>query len=263
MSSFTEQGFILIKNAISIELITTIKSEMAFILNKKNKISNIDKFLINFFINEKLNFYDELFPVFNYLLYRGLLEKLLLSTKLYSSFIDILGKDLAFCCDPSLTVNIPNKSSSEENYLYKDWHQEIWSGASHTSIQIWTPLFQKESKNGQMEIIPGSHLWGHIPHQNRRPIQLPSNLNIEKTNLEIGDVLIFSSLLLHRSIPTNYTRISLPMLIKNIRFENNSFEKLRNFKIFSTSEITNIERKLGNHNLSSFRLEQSKLENPN
>ena len=263
MSSFTNQGYILVKNAISKELITTVKSGMAFILNKSNKIKNIDKFLTDFFIKENLNFYDELLPVFNFLLYKGLLERILLSPKLYSSFVDILGKDLAFCCDPSLTVNVPNKPSSKKNYLYKDWHQEIWSGASHTSIQIWTPLFQKESNNGQMEIIPSSHLWGHIPHQNRRPIKLPSDLKIKKTNLNIGDVLIFSSLLLHRSIPTNYTRISLPMLIKNIRFENNSFEKLRNFKIFSTSEITNIERKLGNHNLSSYRLEQSKLETLN
>lgn len=260
MPTFTDQGYILVKNAVSKDIIRNINNKIAFILNKNTKVNDANQFLSDFFVKENLNFYEELLPVFNFLLYKGFLEKILLSPKLYSAFVDILGKDLAFCCDPSLTVNVPNKSSSKENYLYKDWHQEIWSGASHTSIQIWTPLFQKESKNGQMEIIPSSHLWGHIPHQNRRPIKLPNNLKIEKTDLKIGDVLIFSSLLLHRSVPTNYTRISLPMLIKNIRFENNSFEKLRNFKIFSTSEITNIERKLGNHNLSSFRLEQSKLQ---
>ena len=30
--------------------------------------------------------------------------------------------------------------------------------------------------NTQMSIIPGSHLWGHIPHSNRKPLKIPMPL---------------------------------------------------------------------------------------
>ena len=186
-----------------------------------------------------------------------ILDEIVTSKKLFNKFVDILGKDLAFCCDPSLTVNIPDKASPNKNYLFKDWHQEIWSGASHRSIQIWTPLYHTSAEDGQMEIVPKSHLWGHIRMKIERQKKFAKKYKSLKTKLEYGDVLIFSTLLLHRSMPTSNVRISLPLLIQNIRYDNNSFEKLRNFKIFSFSEITKIERKLGNHYLSPFRLNQS------
>ena len=49
-------------------------------------------------------------------------------------------------------------------------------------------------------------------------------------------------------------RLSLPCLVKNFRFKNDSFEYLRNWKIFSYSDISIIERKLGNHYLSPYRI---------
>ena len=33
----------------------------------------------------------------------------------------------------------------------------------------------KSAKFGQIEIIKDSHKWGHIPHQNRKPTNLPKN----------------------------------------------------------------------------------------
>ena len=258
MNNFSENGFVVLKEALSVDLIKEIHYEIAMVLNNNKKLLHEPETFIQNHFKYELNYYDELTPVFEHLLYKKILDKIVCSKKLYNEFVNILGKDLAFCCDPSLTVNIPKKASPKDNYLFKDWHQEIWSGASHRSIQIWTPLFHKSSSDGQMEIIPSSHLWGHIPHENRTPKRFAKNVKTLKTELEYGDVLIFSTLLLHRSIPTSSIRISLPLLIQNIRYDNNSFEKLRNFKIFSFSEITKIERRLGNHHLSPFRLEQSK-----
>ena len=51
-------------------------------------------------------------------------------------------------------------------------------------------------------------------------------------NLEYGDVLIFSSISLHRSIPTNNVSLSLPLLVRNTRYDNASYERLKNLKIF-------------------------------
>ena len=53
-------------------------------------------------------------------------------------------------------------------------HQEIWSGSDIRTIQMWTPIFQKGYDDGQIEIIEGSHGWGHVPHKNRSPISLPN-----------------------------------------------------------------------------------------
>ena len=61
-----------------------------------------------------------------------------LEKKFYKAVVDLMGKDLAFCTDTGITLNLPNKPSPKKNYLFKDWHQEIWSGANPSTIQIWT-----------------------------------------------------------------------------------------------------------------------------
>ena len=174
-----------------------------------------------------------------------------------SSTVKDLGGNLLLCDDLSdtgITLNLPNKASSKKNYLFKEWHQEIWSGASPSTIQIWTPLIHKDNKSGQMELIEESHKWGHIPHMDRKPKLLPKNYKTKTLNLNYGDVIIFSTLLIHRSLPTKFPRLSLPILLKNYKNKDNSFQDNRSFKIYSYSEITKIERILGNHFLSPFRL---------
>ena len=163
---------------------------------------------------------------------------MLLEKKLYNSIVNLLGKDLSFCNDHSISLNLPDKNSPKKNYLFKDWHQEIWSGASPSTIQIWTPLIHKDSKNGQMELIEESHKWGHIPHMDRKPTLLPQKYKTTALNLEYGDVIIFSTLLLHRSLPTKSPRLSLPILLKNYKSKDNSYQDNRSFKIYSINGIT-------------------------
>jgi len=253
--SFSETGYIIVKNAISKSLVKEIQGEIYNCL-KINGTSQSRKYIkfCNLVENLKTNEYDFALPLFEVLYHKGLLEKMLLGGKFYNSVADLLGKDLAFCTDPGITLNLPNKASPKKNYQFKDWHQEIWSGASHRTIQIWTPLIHKDSKTGQMEIIEESHTWGHIPHVNRKPTFLPKKYKTKTLNLEYGDVFIFSTLLLHRSLQTKLPRLALPMLLSNFTARDNSFQSYRNFRIYSTSEITKLERILGNHYLSPFRL---------
>jgi hypothetical protein len=200
--------------------------------------------------------YEVLKPVWKDLIHANLLNDLFLEPVIYNLIADILGKDLCYKDDPQLTVNLPGISSSKENYLFKNYHQEVWSGASIHTLQFWTPLFQRD-RCGQLCLIKGSHLWGHIPHRNREPISLPDKYEEVETDLDIGDVILFHSLLLHRStpIPANgRPRIGLPCLLKNFRFPNDSFECYSNWRIFSFSDLSLIDRRLGNHYLSPFRL---------
>lgn len=255
--SFSETGYIIVRNAISKSLIKNIQSEIYNFL-KINANSQNKKYLkfCNLTNNLKISEFDFVKPVFDYLCYKSLIEKMFLEKKFYNSIVNLIGKDLAFSNDCSITLNLPNKDSAKKNYLFKDWHQEIWSGASPSTIQIWTPIIQKDSNNGQMQLMEESHKWGHIPHTHRKPTLLPKKYKTKTLNLKCGDVIIFSTLLLHRSLPTKSPRLSLPSLLKNFKHKDNSFQENRSWKIFSYSELTKIERILGNHYLSPFRLKK-------
>ena len=262
MSSFVNDGYVILKSAIPNSLIVKIQQS---ILNSLGSISkdNVDKNYEIFTkkilsIEKSINPYDLLVDPHIDLNKNKLIHKIFNSKKIYSEIVNLIGKDLSFVNDPGLILNIPKKNSSKKNYLFKDWHQEIWSGTSHLTLQLWTPFFQRSSNSGQIELIPESHTWGHIPHSNRKPLSLPKKYKTIKTNLEYGDVIIFHSMLLHRSMPifekSFSPRLSLPCLVKNFRFKNDSFEYLKNWKIFSYSDISIIERKLGNHYLSPYRI---------
>ena len=82
----------------------------------------------------------------------------------------------------------------------------------------------------------------------------------KKTKLDYGDVIIFSTLLMHRSLPTTKPRLSLPVLIKNFKDRNHIFQDNRSFKIYSYSEITKLERILGNEILRPYRLKNTEEE---
>ena len=257
--SFSETGYIVLRNAINKRLIKDIQSEICSLLeiNEDNQNKKYLKFcdLVN---NLKISEFEFTKPIFEYIYYKGLIEKILLEKNFYNSIVNLLGKDLSFCNDHSITLNLPNKDSPKKNYLFKDWHQEIWSGASPSTIQIWTPLIKKDRYYGKLKLMEESHKWGHIPHMHRKPILLPKKYKTTSLNLEYGDVIIFSTLLLHRSVPTKSPLLSLPVLLKNFKHKDNSFQENRNWKIFSYSELTKIERILGNHYLSPYRLKNLK-----
>lgn len=257
--TFSETGYLILNNAISGKLISEVQSNIYGItgVDTDLKYNQYVKFC-NIVKNNKTSEFDFVKPIFEYICYKGLIEKILLEKKLYNSIAELLGKDLSFCNDPSIILNLPNKSSPKKNYLFKDWHQEIWSGASPSTIQIWIPLINKAKVKSTLQIMEDSHKWGHIPHSNRAPTLLPKNPKITTVNLQIGDVLIFSSLLLHRSMKVNSPTLYLPILLKNFKVKDHSFQNNRSWKIFSYSEITKIEKILGNHYLSPFRLKDIK-----
>ena len=253
--NFAETGYIILKKAISNKLINEIKNEIYSFLkingkSEKNKYQKFCRLVEKIKVKE----FDFTEPIFEILLYKGLIKKFFLEKKFINTVAHLLGRDLAFCSDGGITLNLPKKASPKKNYLFKDWHQEIWSGASPSTVQIWSPLIFEDINSGQMEIMEESHKWGHIPHMDRKPIQLPKKYKTKKLKLDYGDVIIFSTLLMHRSLPTTKPRLSLPVLIKNFKDRNHIFQDNRSFKIYSYSEMTKLERILGNEMLSPYRL---------
>ncbi|MDC3167192.1 hypothetical protein OA950_02920, partial [Candidatus Pelagibacter sp.] len=163
---------------------------------------------------------------------------------------------------PTININLSPKYL-KKNYYFKDWHQEIWSGADTSSVIMWTPIFNEDKKN-QISVIKHSHTWGHVPHRNRRPLDLPSNVKIVSPKINYTDVIIMHSMVMHKSNliegDAYRPRLAIASMIRNFKFSNNAFENNKSWKIFSYSELSMIERKLGNIYLSPYRtidLEQS------
>ena len=269
MTSFAENGFLIVKNSISKKVSLEIQKSVLKTLYNKNVSSNnknnyklfSDKVKKYFDKKKLINTFKFVEPFYYQFVSDNIFKKVLESKKLLKVLHDLLGKDLSYIDDIAITLNLPDKSSSELNYLFKKWHQELWSGASVSNLLIWTPIFQHDNSPNQLEIIKQSHLWGHVPHRDREPISLPKNYKSFFTRLNVGDVLIFHPLLLHRSAPIkkdikHYTpRLAFPIGVKNFRFvDHNTFSSNKSWKVFSKSELTLIENKLGNFYLSPFRL---------
>ncbi len=259
--SFINNGYMVIRNAFSENLHKKIQDLCLSVISKKNKEINYKSFCSSI-KTQKNKLFNISRAIHNKLIYERIFQQLFTSKKFYSKIVDLLGKDLSFLDEPSVTINLP-KNFLKKNYYFKDWHQEIWSGADTSSIIMWTPIFQKDY-NGQIEVAKTSHNWGHIPHRNRKPLVLPDKFKTFKTNLNYTDIIIMHSMLLHRSLEINgdtfSPRLALPCMIRNFKFKNNAFENNKTWKIFNYSEFTHIERKLGNSNLSPYRLKDYDFE---
>tara|TARA_B100001029_G_C15029235_1_gene435760 strand:+ start:510 stop:1352 length:843 start_codon:yes stop_codon:yes gene_type:complete len=266
-NTFSHKGYKIIRNAISPKLIKETQIKILEKINSKIKIQNkSDSELYKKFKKTvdklKNNEFQFISKISNHLIYSNQISKLLKEKKIIKFLKETLGNDLSHINDPHiLSINLPSKNDAKKNYFFKDWHQEIWSGSNIRTIQLWTPIFQKGFDEGQIEIIENSHQWGHVPHKNRSPINLPNKFKTKKIKLNKGDVIFFSTLLLHRSLKCKNLRLASPILIKNFKDNTYSFDNNRNWIIFSYSEMTKIERVLGNHYLSPYRIEEADIGN--
>ncbi len=93
----------------------------------------------------------------------------------------------------------------------KPWHQDAayfdWAPPEGV-LGVWLALDPATVDNGCMQIIPGSHLAGPVPHHHARDCQIPdSRVAVERAQvvpLAPGGALIFSTLL-HHGTPPNPT----------------------------------------------------------
>ena len=154
MRSFVNDGYVILKKAIPNSLVVKIQQSILSSfgsISKNNVNKNYEIFSKKILaIDKSISPYDLLVNPYIDLNKNKLIHKILNSKKIYSEVVNLIGKDLSFVNDPSLVLNIPKKNSSKKNYLFKDWHQEIWSGTSHLTLQLWTPFFQRSSNSGQI-----------------------------------------------------------------------------------------------------------------
>lgn len=93
----------------------------------------------------------------------------------------------------------------------KPWHQDCaYFRVTDPSlvVGVWIALDAALPENGCMEVIPGSHLWGPMPHVHendfnrcRIPDELLRRSQAVKVPMQPGDALLFSGLLQHYTAP--------------------------------------------------------------
>lgn len=119
--------------------------------------------------------------------------------------IDILGiKGKVFQTTPVFHIMSENLKISG-GYFGFGAHQD-WTSlqSSLNNITVWIPLTDVSKKNYTLEIAPGSHLDGLLLGEQDKNYYEPSASIVEKYKFEyvdaqIGDVVLFSNFLLHKS----------------------------------------------------------------
>lgn len=110
----------------------------------------------------------------------------------------LLGTDLKLYSDQTLMK--PAFHGSEI-----PWHQDsiYWPIEPYDLVSCWVAIDEATKENGTMELIPGSHCRGIIPHRGDLRINLARGLEARAIPAELpaGGCVFHHSLTLHRSPP--------------------------------------------------------------
>lgn len=103
------------------------------------------------------------------------------------------------------------------------WHQDnAYNGLPVEHYQLWIALTPSRNANGTLWLAPGSHKRGllpHVPVAGRR--QLAVRAPIGETvcvDADVGDVVLFSSLMLHRTGPNHTTSTRVAYVVEYMPF---------------------------------------------
>ncbi len=146
--------------------------------------------------------HEEVFINCGKIIQQGLIElyQLPLKAKLLNE-IRSLGLHLPnMCTRPVLYFNHPDLAKQE--VYYKTPKHQDWPSieTSIDSIVIWVPLIDVNKENGSIILYPGSHKQGVLPFKtNGGFAEVEYEGESIQKNLKVGDIVIFSTLLVHES----------------------------------------------------------------
>lgn len=136
------------------------------------------------------------------------LHKLSLDPRIMDALEQLEVEAPCICTRPVVFFNA-RYLATREVYWRLAWHQD-WRTmqGSLDSVVVWVPLLNIDQNLGAMEVIPGSHKWGLleadiIEGYGKLQQQIDASRRVSM-EVEAGDALFFSSLLVHRS-GTNIT----------------------------------------------------------
>jgi phytanoyl-CoA hydroxylase len=89
----------------------------------------------------------------------------------------------------------------------KPWHQDFayWDDMQPRQVTVWGAIDPATRENGCIQVIPGSHLEGLVPHHQAEDFMIDEGRIDERrvvfAEMNPGDVLFFNVLMLHASAP--------------------------------------------------------------
>ncbi len=138
------------------------------------------------------------------------LRKMISSQKVVDLMTQIIGPDLWVRRDTSII-----KNPGGEEF---PWHQDNgYNQLLDPYVQFWAALTPMNDANGGVWLVPGSHTKGLMPHHMKSTHAVWAG-GVPKgafpVEAEAGDVLIFSSYILHRTGPNRTDRDRIAYLVE-------------------------------------------------
>ena len=251
------KGYVVVKDCIEESSISKIQDNINLnliehlVLNKKSQHKTFQE---NFYACKKLISQHEIQVLLSKkLLINDLIDKIIFNEKVKDILSFLLGPDLEYLSDFEMAIN--DKNEIKNDYLFKKYHQEFWSGMGVEALQLWIPIFLEKGM-GTIEVIEESHTWGHIPHRNREPIEIPEKHHSNILDIKLGSMAIFTSFTIHRTVLNNNERprVALPITVRNPYYPNTGNMDLFNFKKIKMSYFSRLRKILGNNQYSPFRI---------
>jgi ectoine hydroxylase-related dioxygenase (phytanoyl-CoA dioxygenase family) len=109
----------------------------------------------------------------------------------------------SMCTRPVLYFNHPRLA--KDKVYYKTPPHQDWTSmqSSENSVVVWIPLVDVDENNGAVIFYPGTHKLGPLPYIEQggfAGVDIPASMSNQiQPKLNVGDIAIFSTLLVHES----------------------------------------------------------------
>lgn len=196
-----ENGYVIIKNFFHKDYIDNVKRKAESIFEIQfNRFG-----YTGFFTENMIRLFNEHESVFincGKIIQQGLVDlyRLSVNDSLISKIQELGIHFPNLCTRPVLFFNHPKLAKEEVYYKtppHQDWHSML---SSMDSIVVWIPLVRVSRENGSILIWPQSHKRGPLPfHSKGGFASVEITGDYVQPELEVGDIVIFSTLLVHAS----------------------------------------------------------------
>jgi phytanoyl-CoA hydroxylase len=208
---YKRDGFLILKNALDVSVLETIyrsarqlfATQVERVLGETVDIDDRDAFEASLYrlFAKDFTTYVSTGKTMQHSVY---LHQLGVSDTILNLLKELGLSEPIIAVKPGMQLNSRHLSKDGNTYWKLDAHQD-WRSAqgSLDSAVVWLPLVPAGKELGALQVIPGSHLGGLRKaeaggYAGFISEDIPDSAYLQ-TEFEVGDILIFSKLLVHRS----------------------------------------------------------------
>lgn len=231
-SSLQNEGFVLAKGLIPIDVITKVMSEVEAVVDRQMRIFELTPTSDS--LHDKLAAIHA-HDIASYLKLISALSRLLVFEHIlhHPNIIDVLNRELGYqsLFKPDGTIfNLMSKRLRIPNgYFGFEPHQD-WATTqgSEESMVIWVPLVDVDEHRFPLQVLPGSHQQGLLPLEDLGYVRATraecfDEADFINVTCEAGDVIFMDSYMLHRTGKQGDERLRIACSTRFDRGDNTEF----------------------------------------